>query len=429
MLEVLRVRGARVLKVLEVLRVHGVLECPRCAGCARCAGCSSAQGARGARVLKVRGVLSVRGRFAAKRIERRLSAEHLVHQEHRVHLEHSSTLAPMRILCGVLLIAGVIASSALALSPEVLRSISAIPPDISGRFREPSGFQQSSSGQYFVFDRRGHTVYGIDERQTTSWDIVHIGPEPGRIIDPTAFAVAPDGTFVVADAPNNRERIQIFTPAGARIGGFVVRGRLTPRVTLNSFVIGGIGSLQYTGTSILMSQPETGALISEYTLAGDINRLIGTLRHTGREDDRELHLALNTGMPLFDPTGGFFFVFQTGEPMFRKYDRGGQLVFERRIEGREIEDLVGKLPTTWPRRNTSDGDVPVVSPTIRTAAVDPSGHLWVSFVVPYTYVFDGDGDKIRTLQFRGAGIISPNSFFFTGKGRILVTPGLYEFAP
>ena len=122
----------------------------------------------------------------------------------------------MRLLCGVLLIASVIASSALALSPEVLRSISAIPPDISGRFREPSGFQQSSSGQYFVFDRRGHTVYGIDERQKTSWDIVHIGPESGRIIDPTAFAVAPNGTFVVADAPNNRERIQIFTTAGDR---------------------------------------------------------------------------------------------------------------------------------------------------------------------------------------------------------------------
>ena len=51
-----------------------------------------------------------------------------------------------------------------------------------------------------------------------------IGAEPGRIIDPTAFAVAPDGTFVVADAPNSRERIQIFTPAGFRIGGFLLPG-------------------------------------------------------------------------------------------------------------------------------------------------------------------------------------------------------------
>ena len=59
-----------------------------------------------------------------------------------------------------------------------------------------------------------HTVYGLDEQQSSSWEIVQIGAESGRIIDPTAFAVAADGTFVVADAPNGRERIQIFTAPG-----------------------------------------------------------------------------------------------------------------------------------------------------------------------------------------------------------------------
>ena len=38
-----------------------------------------------------------------------------------------------------------------------------------------------------------------------------------------------------------------------------------------------------------------------------------------------------------------------------------------------------------------------MTPTIRTAAVDPDGHLWIAFTVPYTYVFDRDGDKIRTV--------------------------------
>ena len=48
--------------------------------------------------------------------------------------------------------------------------------------------------------------------------------------------------------------------------------------------------------------------------------------------------------------------------------------------------------------------------------------------MPYTYVFDRDGDKVRTVQFRGAGIMTPSSFFFTTSNRILVTPGLYEFS-
>ena len=43
------------------------------------------------------------------------------------------------------------------------------------------------------------------------------------------------------------------------------------------------------------------------------------------------------------------------------------------------------------------------------------------------YVFDGDGEKIRTVQFRGAGIILPTSLWFADRTRILVTPGCYEF--
>src|SRR5262249_42765534 len=149
-------------------------------------------------------------------------------------------------------------------------SIGAVPPEIAGHFREPAGFQAAASGQYFVFDRRGHTVYGIDAQRSSMVPIVQIGSEPGRIIDPTAVSVAADGTFVVADAPNNRERIQIFSPVGFRIGGFLLRGRLRPRVILDHLVLGGIGSLQYTGRSILISQPDTGALINEYTLSGAV---------------------------------------------------------------------------------------------------------------------------------------------------------------
>jgi hypothetical protein len=326
-------------------------------------------------------------------------------------------------ICGFCLVV----PSLAALKPDVLRSTRAIPPHIAGAFREPTGFQQSASGQYFVFDRRAHVVHGIDAELSSSWEIVHIGAEQGRIIDPTAFAVEPNGTFVVADAPNNRERIQIFTPAGFRIGGFLLPGRLKTRVVIGNAVLNGIGSLQYTGTSILMSQPETGALVTEYTLNGGANRTFGQLRRTGHENDRELHLALNSGIPLVDPHGGFFFVFQTGEPVFQKYDAAGQLVFERRIQGREIDQFVANLPTNWPTRQTSEGELPLVSPTIRTAAVDRSGNLWVAFVLPYTYVFDRDGDKMRTVQFRAAGIIAPNSLFFGRNGRVLVTPGLYEF--
>jgi hypothetical protein len=340
---------------------------------------------------------------------------------------HEDTKKKFSLSFRVVIVAVVIAPALSALSADVLRSVDAIPAHIAGRFPAPAGFQRSASGQFFVFDRRSQIVYGIDESHSSAWEIVHIGNEAGRIINPVAFAVEPSGTFVVADTPENRERIQVFTPAGFRIGGFMLPGRMRARVVLDGLALNGIGSLQYSGTSILLSQPDTGALVTEYSLAGTAIRSFGSLRHTGHEDDPPLHIALNGGLPIIDPRGGFFFVFQTGEPVFRKYDVNGRLVFERRMQGREIDQFVGRLPTTWPRRRTEDGELPLVAPTIRTAAADAGGHLWVSFVEPFTYEFDEDGDKIRTVQFRAAGTIAPNSLFFEPGGRLLVTPGLYIF--
>jgi hypothetical protein len=204
-----------------------------------------------------------------------------------------------------------------ALRVEVLRPVLAIPPAIVGEFEDPVAFQQAMSGQYFVFDRRAHTVYGIDQKRTAAWKLIQIGSETGRIIEPGAFDLAPNGTFAVADAPRGAERVQIFGPGGNVLGGFTLPGRADARVTMGSLVLNGVGSLQYTGTSFLISHPEAGALFTEYSPSGAAIRSIGSLRQTGYTD-RDLHLAMNSGLPLVDPTGGFYYVFLGGRPVFHK---------------------------------------------------------------------------------------------------------------
>ena len=312
---------------------------------------------------------------------------------------------------------------------EVLRATGAIPAHIAGAFLEPGGFQQADDGRYFIFDRRGHAVYTIVDDAPKK--IVEIGAEPGRVLQPSAFDIDPtNGTFVVADAPMLRERVQAFVATGGRFAGFTLPGREQPRMALENLVLNGIGSLQYTGPSLLINQPERGALVSELDLNGQPIRTFGQLRVTGHESQPDLNLAFNVGLPLLDPTGGYYFVFQSGVPAFRKYDKKGTLVFARHVEGPELDATIQKLPGEWPRRRTPDGDViPLVPPTVRTAAVDRQGRLWVSLMQPFTYVYDSQGEKIRTVQFRGADIISPNSLFFAKDGRLLVTPGLYEFRP
>ncbi len=311
---------------------------------------------------------------------------------------------------------------------QVFEATGGLPAHIAGAFREPFGFAEDREGRFFVFDRRAHAVYQVDADATAAQKIVSIGVETGRILDPTAFDLEPNGTFVVADAPNGVERIQIFRPDGLRIGGFSLPGRAAPRVTLGNVVLSGVGSLAYTGRGILVSEPESGSLITEYTLSGRAFRSIGRLRDTGHDEDRDLKLALNAGLPLAVPSGGFYFVFQAGVPLFRRYAQNGQLLYERHIEGPEVDPVIQNLPTTWPRRRVDPGgELPLVPPTVRTAAVDPAGRLWIALTVPYTYVYDATGDKIRTVQFRGAGLLSPNSLFFPDARRLLVTPGCFEF--
>jgi len=309
---------------------------------------------------------------------------------------------------------------------EILKSVGSLAPHVVGLFRDPIGFKQTANGDFYVFDRRGHTVYSVDEAGAAARKLVQIGAEDGRLIEPSAFDVAANGGFAVADAPNRRERIQFFDAAGIRTGGFLLPGRGTSRVVLGSLSLNGVGTLSFNGRSLLMSHPETGWLFTEYSLIGTATRSIGRLRKTGHESDPDLHLALNSGIALRDPTGGFFFVFMAGRPAFRKYDASGELVYERGVQGREIDPIVAAIPDRWPRRG--DMELPLVAPTVRTAAVDQSGRLWVSFVLPFTYVYDA-GEKIRTVQFRAAGIIAPSSLWFNDRGRILVTPGCYEFQP
>lgn len=311
---------------------------------------------------------------------------------------------------------------------EVVRSTDALPAHIGAAFLDPVAFIQFTSGQYLVLDRRAQAVYSIDRAKTAMTRIVQVGEEPGRIIRPTAFASDPRGSFVVVDQPGPATRIQRFADRGYLLNGFTLAPRSGPQISVPGFVSGTIDSVQYTGDAIVVSEPSSGSLMTEYAWNGAVRRAFGAFRPTGQESDRAVHAALNAGIPLIDPTGGFYFVFRAGIPAFRKYDADGRLVFERHIEGRELDDTLRDQPNAWPKRPTGrGGEWPAVPLLVRTAAVDPCGNLWIALVDRVVYVYSPDGDKIRTLQLRAAGPLAPVSLFFSSASRLLVAPGCYIF--
>lgn len=330
----------------------------------------------------------------------------------------------------LLIVAAAVAVAAprAAMRVEVLTSVGALPPHLLSAFHTPVKFEQIASGQYFVFDLRNQAVFGVDRDATAAWKLVGVGQEIGRVIDPNAFDAEPNGTFLVADSPGNQTRLQIFGVGGNRIGGFTLPGRASGRLRIGSVTMTGL-SLTYTGRSILINQPEAGSLITDYTVNGLAQRSIGRIRPTGHENDRLVHLALNRGIPLANPRGGYYFVFVAGTPLLQKYSAEGELVFERHIEGVETDRLLKTAPTTWVRRTKDSDEIPLVIPHVVAANVDSAGSVWIALASAHTYVYDADGEKTRVVQLKGAGLIAPTSLTFAPNGRLLVTPGCYEFDP
>lgn len=335
--------------------------------------------------------------------------------------------AVTRVLVGAALAFLWCLTSIQAIDPEPLRAAGGLPPHVVGAFEEPAGFEQARDGTYYVFDRRRHAVHAVGPDRSSSRLLVDIGAEAGRIIQPSGFDVGADGRFVVTDVPRARARIQTFGPGGTRLGGFELPGQPAARVVIGDSMINGAGTVQLTERGLLLSHPESGALFTEYSHAGYPIASVGQLRATGFNADRDLHVAMNAGLPLVDPAGGYYYVFVTGRPAFRKYDARGVLVFERVIQGTEIDGLLARQPTTWPTRQILERQVPLVTPLIRAAAVNARGELWISLAVPVTYVFDPSGDKTRVVRFQGAGLLTPSSLSFAPDGRLLVTPGCYAF--
>ena len=341
--------------------------------------------------------------------------------------------AALGALCGLLLAgpgpADGVARLRAGLTVERLSSSSAIPAFLSGEFEEASGYARQPDGSSLVFDRRRHRVYAIDAGRTAVRPLVEIGYERGRVLRPTAFDAAASGDFIVADAPGRQPRVSVLDAAGRALNTFTVAAAESPRVTVENLVLNGIAAARYTGATVLLNQPERGVLIAEYTVTGALQRQFGTLRRTGFEHDPDVHLAFNAALPLPAPDGGAYAVFLAGPPAFRKYTSGGGLEYERVVQGREIDALVQAMPSQWPRRSVDDVSYPLIRPTVRTAAVDGAGRLWIAMSTSHVYVFDTDGEKVRTLQLFGAGPIVPASLWFAPDGRLLVTPGLYDFAP
>ena len=135
-----------------------------------------------------------------------------------------------------------------------------------------------------------------------------------------------------------------------------------------ALTLNGVSTLRATANqTILLNQPETGSLITEYDFSGQVIRTVGRLRATGHEATPHVHLAMNSGFPLPIPSGGYYFVFRSGAPHFQRYSAAGELMFERAIQGRELDRwLQASPPAGVASRPAGETTLPIVRSLVRS---------------------------------------------------------------
>lgn len=277
----------------------------------------------------------------------------------------------------------------------------------------------SRGGKYYVSDVRGNRLLVINEAMQVEREIGRIGSGPGQLLHPGHVGVAKDGTIFVEDGGN--ERVQRFDPDGHCLGAFSPGAYEGFKVSREK--------------EVYLGQPESGSLVNVFTAEGKKLRSFGKLKKFSEvygaqySDKDELYeVAVNRVRLFIDEAGSVYVTFMLA-PIIQKYDSRGTLLFERRLQGEEINQLTDILinRSAFKYLSTSRDGFEARFITL-DPVVDPgTGNIHVLLPNGLIYVADGDGQKVSLLrpQIRQAGV-NPQLFSAAigAKGEILFIPFL-----
>ena len=224
--------------------------------------------------------------------------------------------------------------------------------------------------------------------------------------DPDRLTSPPDGIIYIQDGGN--ERIQSFSIDGTYLAAFTTEQYM-------GFAAGTMGE-------IYLGQPEKGALISVHSREGKLLRSFGKLKlysdlhgEEFNDQNEKFSNGINRVKLSVDKDGNILVSFML-IPLIQKYTRDGQLVFEHRLEGHEIETLTqspgGRLTMSI------DGFAEEI--IALEAIPQPNGEIGVVLIDRSIYVADQRGKRLRVIRPYAETNFTPEMTGITPAGELVV---------
>jgi hypothetical protein len=216
----------------------------------------------------------------------------------------------------------------------------------SGALYQPRTIKVDRSGSIFILDAGNNRILSFSATGRFEKQFGAIGQGPGDLLFPLDFDLDFAGKLYVLEQGNRR--ISIFDSSGRFLNSFAL-----PQGNLSSVCVN-------SQSEILISNPRIdGPAVDVYDAHGGRIRSIGMVDPIYIEPFETVHqLAtelLNQSLVKTDSLDNTY-VFYYSRPLFRKFDRKGQLLLEKSISFREVENTREANETIWrsrkPQRNS-----------------------------------------------------------------------------
>lgn len=268
-------------------------------------------------------------------------------------------------------------------------------------FQQPRGIEVDKDGNLYILEQKNHRLSVFNKNLEYLYSFPEVGLEAGALYYPEDFVITGDECYIL-----HSKKVTIFRTDGTFIKELSIPHK-SETIAVNS------------SGEILVQSFENNHIVNVYSKKGKLIRGFGELfRNFGEyvENFDKLPLGhqkiLNLASFCLDEDDNLYAAFRY-YPVIRKYERNGNLLFEKVITGKEIDKILSKSkPKITPQ--AVSGNVVFFG-----IGIDPRDNSLIVSLGNKAYKLNQNGELMEIYHLKTNGDMKGvvNTFAIIGNGK------------